>query len=68
MSITKFPAAFATAFLAVPCALAQTETRRCQRTAQSALPLDETICCASSPSPFDMFPLSRLRAALFANS
>lgn len=36
--------------------------------AQSALPLDDAISCASSPSMFDMSPLPRLRAALFANS
>ena len=32
------------------------------------LPLDDAISYASSPSMFDMSPLPRLRAALFANS
>ena len=36
--------------------------------ARNALPLDDAISCASSPSPFDMSPSLRLRAALFANS
>lgn len=35
--------------------------------AQSALPLDDAIYYASSPSLFDMSPLPPLRAALFVN-
>ncbi len=49
MAISKFPAVFAAAILVAP----------------RALPRGGAIARASSPSPFDLSPLPRSRAALF---